>query len=112
MIANHGHSQYLINKEENTRLSILISYWLILEGKETVVDLLDPHQIDLADAPAKAAGLAEYAAKHGHMFGRIELIIIEEDKIKRLNLNDEETSNKVKQVATNEHLQQLYDSTE
>ena len=81
-------------------------------GKETVVDLLDPHQIDLADAPAKAAGLAEYAAKHGHMFGRIELIIIEEDKIKRLNLNDEETSNKVKQVATNEHLQQLYDSTE
>ena len=43
------------------------------------------------------------------MFGRIELIIIEEDKIKRLNLNDEETRNKVKQVATNEHLQQLYD---
>ena len=25
-------------------------------GKETVVDLLDPHQIDLADAPAKARG--------------------------------------------------------
>jgi len=29
-----------------------------------VADLLDPHQLDLADAPAKAAGLAKYAAEN------------------------------------------------
>ena len=46
-----------------------------------VVALLDPDHIDLADAPAKAAGLAIYAARHAHLFGRIELIIIEEECI-------------------------------
>jgi type III restriction enzyme len=73
------------------------------------VDLLDPHQIDLADAPAKAAGLARYAAKHAHMFGRIELIIMEGEKIRRLNLRDEVVRDKVRAVSTTEHLRQLYE---
>lgn len=74
-----------------------------------VVDLLDPHNIDLSDAPAKAAGLARYAAKHAHMFGRIELIIFDGEVVKRLNLRDEATRDKVKGVATKQHLRQLYD---
>lgn len=80
------------------------------KGKETVVGILDPHQIDLADAPAKAAGLAEYAARHGHLFDRIELIILEDEEIRRLNLKDEEIRGKVMGVSTNEHLRQLYES--
>jgi type III restriction enzyme len=32
------------------------------EGKETRVDILDPHLLSLDDSPPKAAGLAEYAA--------------------------------------------------
>jgi type III restriction enzyme len=74
-----------------------------------IVDLLDPHMLDLADAPAKAAGLAKYAAKHAHEFGRIELIIIEGERIKRLNLVDERVRNRVRGVSDVEHLRQLFD---
>ena len=73
------------------------------------IDLLDPHHLDLADAPAKAAGLAKYAAAHAHLFGRIELIIIRSGQIRRLNLKDEATRNKVRAVVTREHLQQIYE---
>lgn len=73
-----------------------------------VVDLLDPHSIDLADAPAKAAGLARYAVKHAHEFGRIELIILDDDGMRRLDLTDEAVRDRVKGVATHEHLRQLF----
>lgn len=42
-----------------------------------MVDLLDPHRMDLGDAPDKAARPARYADKYGHEFGRIKLIIVE-----------------------------------
>jgi type III restriction enzyme len=74
------------------------------------VDLLDPHLLSLEDAPAKAAGLAAYADKHWLEFGRIQLIIVEGDEIKRLDLTDETTRNRVKGVQTHEHLRQLYES--
>jgi hypothetical protein len=54
-----------------------------------VIDLLDPHALSLQDAPAKAAGLAEYAKKDASSFGRIELIIVDGGKMKRLDLSDE-----------------------
>lgn len=82
--------------------------FLRCERKGIAVDLLDPHALSMEDAPAKAAGLAHFAAEHGHRFGRIELIIVDDEKTKRLNLNDEPTRDKVKGVATNEHLRQLY----
>jgi type III restriction enzyme len=72
------------------------------------VDLLDPHSIELADAPDKARGLAKYADKHRHSFGRIELIIVEGDKLIRLDLADERTCDRVKGVSTHEHLRQLF----
>lgn len=62
---------------------------------ELIIDILDPHHTNLADAPAKAVGLAKYVAKHAHMFGRIELIIIDNGKIKRLDLKTEKIRNKV-----------------
>ncbi len=74
------------------------------------VDLLDPHLLSLEDAPAKAVGLAEYADKHHLDFGRIELIIVEGDEVKRLDLTDEQIRNKVKDVQTHGHLRQLYQS--
>lgn len=80
------------------------------DSGELVVDLLDPHRMDLEDAPAKAAGLARYADKHGHEFGRIELIIVEGDEIKRLDLIDERVRNKVRGVNDHTHLRQLYES--
>ena len=74
----------------------------------TEINIIDPHHVNLADAPGKAAGLAQYAHRHGNHFGRIEIIIIEGNKIKRLNLKDETTQQKVMQVTTREHLLQLY----
>ena len=79
------------------------------EGGHLVVDLLDPHSIGLADAPAKAAGLARYAAKHAPDFGRIELIIVQDKQLRRLNLKDETVRAKVAAVQTTAHLQQLFD---
>jgi type III restriction enzyme len=76
-----------------------------------VVDLLDPHSIGLADAPAKAAGLARYTAKHAPDFGRIELIIVKDKQLRRLNLKDETVRAKVAAVQTTAHLQQLFDDT-
>lgn len=75
-----------------------------------VVDMLDPHRLDLEDAPAKAAGLGRYADKHWHEFGRIELIIVDGNEIKRLDLTDEPTRNKVKEVNDHAYLRQLYEA--
>lgn len=79
------------------------------EGKGLVADILDPHLLVLEDAPGKAAGLAKFADKHAGAFGRIELIIIDGDKIKRLDLTDEAIREKVRAVITNVHLRQLFD---
>jgi type III restriction enzyme len=74
-----------------------------------VVDILDPHHTGLADAAAKAVGLAQYAAKHADKFGRIELIIVVGDNVKRLDLKDEVVREKVKLVTTREQLERLYE---
>jgi type III restriction enzyme len=74
-----------------------------------VVDLIDPHRPDLEDAPAKAVGLAEYADRYWHRFGRIELIIVVNDEIRRLDLTDDQNRDKVKMVQTNAHLRQLFE---
>ncbi len=74
-----------------------------------VADILEPHNLHLGDAPAKAVGLAEYAAKHANLLGRIEMIIVDNDVVKRLDMKDEETRRKVLTVSTKEHLRQLFD---
>lgn len=74
-----------------------------------VVDLLDPHLISLVDAPAKAAGLAEYADKHGYEYGRIEVIIVDGERIKRLNVKDESVRRRVMGVTSPGHLKDLFD---
>ena len=79
------------------------------EGKGLVVDILDPHALSLEDAPAKAVGLAQFAAKHAHEFGRIELIIVDGEKMARLDLAKETMREKVKKVQSHEHLRLLYE---
>lgn len=75
-----------------------------------VVDILDPHSIELADAPDKAAGLARYAAQYWHKFGRIELIIVDGDYTQRLDLTDETVRDKVKGVTSHGELRRLFAS--
>src|SRR5207249_4124809 len=57
------------------------------EGSKIKIDILDPHDDSRADAPEKAAGLANFARKHGTAFGRIEVIRIVKGKIERLRLH-------------------------
>jgi type III restriction enzyme len=78
------------------------------ENGNLVVDIIEPHTISLADAPAKAAGLAKFAAQHADKFGRIELILIDGKAEKRLELTDETVRNKVKAVKLIEQLRQLF----
>jgi type III restriction enzyme len=84
-----------------------------IENGTVVIDLLDPHHMDLEDAPAKAAGLAQYAAKHAESYNRIELIIVRNDgEIRSIDLTDEVKRDKVRGVATKTHLAQLFEEGE
>lgn len=76
-----------------------------------VVDLIEPHTISLADAPAKAAGLAKFASQHFDAFGRIELILLDGKAEKRLDLTDEKTRNRVRAVTLPAQLRQLFDAS-
>jgi len=78
------------------------------EGSGLVVDIIEPHTISLSDAPAKAAGLAKFAAKHFDKFGRIELILIDGKNQKRLDLTDQATRNRVKAITLPQELRQLF----
>jgi type III restriction enzyme len=75
------------------------------------VDILDPHSIHLSDAPAKAAGLAKFAAQHADKFGRIELIMLDGKTSKRLNLTDETVRNKVRGLTLPAELKRLFSET-
>lgn len=74
-----------------------------------LVDILEPHSSIMNDSYAKARGLAKYAQKHHGNFGRIELIRVAGGKIRRLNLNDDDTRNKVLTVDTNAGLDLIFD---
>lgn len=78
------------------------------DGNALVVDIIEPHSISNADAPAKSAGYAKFAAQHFDAFGRIELILLDGKAEKRLDLTDEKTRNKLKGVTLPEQLKQLF----
>lgn len=80
------------------------------ESGSLVVDVIEPHSIAISDAPAKAAGLAKFAAQHYDRFGRIELILIDGKAQKRLDLTDEATRRRVQAITLPQELRQLFDS--
>lgn len=75
-----------------------------------VVDIVEPHSISHSDSPAKAAGFADFAAKHADKFGKIELILLDDKKQKRLDLTDESIRNRVRGVTVLGELQALFKS--
>lgn len=72
-----------------------------------VVDLIEPHSISLADAPAKAAGLAKYAAQHADRFGRIELIMVDGRAARSFDLTNEVVRNQLRAVRLPDQLRAL-----
>jgi type III restriction enzyme len=78
------------------------------EAGKVKIDILDPHDDSRADAAEKAAGLADFARKHGPSFGRIETIRVIKGKIERLRLHQESIRDKVVKVTDLKHLAELY----
>jgi len=77
------------------------------QNGSVVCDIIDPHSHALADAWPKAAGLAEYATRHGDDFGRIKLIAKIGNALKELDLTDETTRAAVRAVDSNAALLRL-----
>lgn len=77
-------------------------------GAGLLVDILEPHSPALADSYAKAKGLAQFAAKHPGAFGRIELIRLDGNEIKRLDLDDPKNRAKVLAVDSNAGLDLVF----
>lgn len=80
------------------------------EGGKIVADIIDPHTQSLADAVAKARGLAEFAEKHSDSFGRIELIDEVDGVVKRIPLHEFDTRKRVLEVQTEAHLRDIFKS--
>jgi len=73
------------------------------------VDIVDPHRVDLEDSAPKAAGLARFVDRHPSAFGRVVLMIVNDEEAKCLDLNDHIIRARVKGVTTNQHLRDLYE---
>jgi type III restriction enzyme len=74
-----------------------------------IADIVDPHRLADEYAPARAAGLAEFAERHADRFGRIELVIVDDGRIKRLDLVKAAVRRQVAAVSSHAHLKQLFD---
>lgn len=100
-------------KDKTTWVGIYPDFIIFRKTKGGVIaDIVDPHLLNDANAPARAQALAQYAAKHSDKFGRIELLIYQSQDDptgKRLDLLDEPTRSKVAGVSTHEHLKQLFE---
>jgi type III restriction enzyme len=79
------------------------------EGNKIKTDILEPHDDSRGDAAEKAAGLADFARRHGASFGRIEMIRVIKGKIERLRLHQESVRDKVLKVTDLKHLAELYE---
>jgi type III restriction enzyme len=76
-------------------------------------DILEPHGENLPDNFEKAAGLARFAERHGHLFHRIQLIRKQASKAGgeryfRLELNSEVVRKQVLLVTSNPQLDKIF----
>jgi len=82
------------------------------EGKNLVVDLLEPHDPSRTDTYAKAKGLAQYAKDHGERFGRLLIMKAEGNQppyaLYEIDVNDPDTRAKALALHGNNELTGLY----
>lgn len=64
-----------------------------------VVDIVDPHSVDWADALAKLLGLARYAATHANAFRRIEAVTEVKGKLRALDLTREDVRKAIEEAS-------------
>jgi len=78
-------------------------------------DILEPHDPSLGDNVEKAVGLARFAERHGHLFGRIQLIRRRHspaggDAYFRLEINRTAVQKKLLPLTTNPQLDALFEA--
>jgi type III restriction enzyme len=76
-------------------------------------DILEPHDPSLSDNFEKAIGLARFAERHGHLFGRIQLIRKQAtagggEQFVRLEINQAATIKKLLLITSNPQLDDLF----
>jgi type III restriction enzyme len=109
-MARNGFRFWYRNPGRPTQDSLGIAY---VDGQETrilrpdflffaeegdgriVVDILDPHSVDWADALAKLQGLARYAATHADVYRRVEAVAEVKGKLRALDLTRVDIRNAV-----------------
>lgn len=79
------------------------------ERGELLADVIDPHNSLFDDTWAKVKGLAEFAEKHGHSFGRLEISIVEKGVIKRLDVNKPAKRAKARRCQSNNDVDALFE---
>jgi type III restriction enzyme len=82
-------------------------------GKDFTIDILEPHDPSLADNFEKAVGLARFAERHGHLFGRIQLIRKKSspaggEHFARLDINKAATIKQLLLITSNPQLDDLF----
>lgn len=75
---------------ENTKIMRPDFVFFAEQDGVVVADIVDPHGTHLADALPKLRGLAAYAAKHKHMYRRIEAIAEIDGKLRLLDVTRED----------------------
>jgi hypothetical protein len=78
------------------------------QNGEVVVDLVDPHGLQFADALPKLRGLATYAESHAGVYRRIESVAEVKGKLRVLNLTDDVVR---KAVASSNDVEALFASS-
>ncbi|MBS1248253.1 MAG: hypothetical protein H6R48_1042 [Proteobacteria bacterium] len=83
------------------------------DGDNFHFDILEPHDPSLADNFEKAAGLARFAERHGHLFDRIQLIRKQASPTRgeyfaRLSINTESVRKALLLVTSNPQLDDLF----
>ena len=82
-------------------------------GNDFAIDILEPHDPSLADNFEKAVGLARFSERHGHLFGRIQLIRKQSspaggEHFSRLEINKEATRKQLLLITSNPQLDELF----
>ena len=74
-----------------------------------VIDVLEPHDGTRTDNLGKAKGFADYAKENPNV-GRLQLIRLYGDKIKRLDMSKSAIREKVSRAISNEELDHIFDT--
>lgn len=96
--------------EQNTEKKSMYPDFLIVRKDEIgfVVDILEPHDGSRKDNLGKAKGFAEYARQNPGV-GRLQLIRLQNGRIKRLDMSRSAVRDRVSHALTNDELDHIFD---